>query len=668
MFYLRTMTSKPNKLIHAASPYLLQHAYNPVEWYPWCDEALDKAKKEDKLLLISVGYSACHWCHVMEHECFENEDVAALMNDFFVCIKVDREERPDIDQVYMSAVQLLTGRGGWPLNCFALPDGRPVYGGTYFPKKQWMEVLGNLASMYRGDRNRLEAYAKQLTDGVAASDELNPSVDKQPDTDIVHEAVAKWKKLLDYHEGGPDRAPKFPLPNNYLFLMRYAFVHQDDDLMAQVQLTLKKMAFGGIYDQIGGGFARYSVDGIWKVPHFEKMLYDNSQLLSLYAEAYRCWRDPLYRDVVYQTTAFMERDWLSPEGGFYSALDADSEGEEGKFYVWKLDELKELLGGDFELASAYFNINERGYWEHGNHIPLRHDSDEEIAGQFGLSAELLRERVASIREKMLHLRSERIRPGLDDKLLTSWNALAVSGLVEAYRAFGDEKFLNRAKTVFNFLMTQMRREDGGLHHSWKTGSEAINGFLEDYAFTISTALDLYVVTLDYTYVETASNLTTYALEHFYDGSASLFRFTSDLDAPLFVSKLEYQDNVIPASNSQMAHNLSRLSYYTGNAEWESKCRDMIQMVLPMVSGYGSAFSNWLDLIFGMQLPKVEKVICGPDATRHILELNQKYYEPYVVFDGTVEKEQTPATKNRLQDGKTLLYVCKDRVCGLPEEL
>jgi uncharacterized protein YyaL (SSP411 family) len=272
LFYLRTMTSRPNKLIHAASPYLLQHAYNPVEWYPWCDEALEKAKKEDKLLLISVGYSACHWCHVMEHECFEDEDVAALMNDFFVCIKVDREERPDIDQVYMSAVQLLTGRGGWPLNCFALPDGRPVYGGTYFPKKQWMEVLVNLASMYRGDRQRLVDYAKQLSEGVAASDQLSPSMDGNSNAHIVHEAVAKWKKLLDYHEGGPDRAPKFPLPNNYLFLMRYAFMQQDNDLAAQVQLTLKKMAFGGIYDQIGGGFARYSVDGIWKVPHFEKML------------------------------------------------------------------------------------------------------------------------------------------------------------------------------------------------------------------------------------------------------------------------------------------------------------------------------------------------------------------------------------------------------------
>jgi len=662
------MNSKPNKLIYAASPYLLQHAYNPVEWYPWCDEALDKAKKEDKLLLISVGYSACHWCHVMEHECFENEDVAALMNDFFVCIKVDREERPDIDQVYMSAVQLLTGRGGWPLNCFALPDGRPVYGGTYFPKKQWMEVLGNLASMYRGDRNRLEEYARQLTDGVAVSDELKPSVDNQPDTEIVHEAVVKWKKLLDYHEGGPDRAPKFPLPNNYLFLMRYAFVHQDDDLMAQVQLTLKKMAFGGIYDQIGGGFARYSVDGIWKVPHFEKMLYDNAQLLSLYAEAYRCWNDPLYRDIVYQTASFMEREWLSPEGGLYSALDADSEGEEGKFYVWTEAEIKSLLGDDAELAAAYFNINSRGFWEHENHIPLRHDSDEEIAERFRVPTEELRERIDVIRDKMLQSRNNRIRPGLDDKLLTSWNALAVSGFVDAYQAFGDERFLDRATTVFNFLMTQMRRKDGGLHHSWKPGSEAINGFLEDYAFTISSALDLYVVTLDYTYVETASNLTTYALEHFYDGSANLFRFTSDLDAPLFVSKLEYQDNVIPASNSQMAHNLSRLSYYTGNAEWEIKCRDMIQMVLPMVSGYGSAFSNWLDLIFGMQLPKIEKVICGRDSIRHILERNQKYYEPYVVFDGTVEKEQTPATMNRLQDGKTLLYVCKDRVCGLPEEL
>ncbi|MFM7823168.1 MAG: thioredoxin domain-containing protein, partial [Bacteroidota bacterium] len=356
------------------------------------------------------------------------------------------------------------------------------------------------------------------------------------------------------------------------------------------------------------------------------------------------------------------------EGGFYAALDADSEGEEGKFYVWKEEEVKSLLGGDAELAADYFNINSRGLWEHGNHIPLRHDSDEQVAERFGITTENLRERIGVIRDKMLQFRSGRVRPGLDDKLLTSWNALAVSGLVDAYRAFGDEKFLNRAKSVFNFLMTQMRRADRGLHHSWKPGSEAINGFLEDYAFTITAALDLYVVSLDHTYVDVASELTSYAVEHFYDGSSNLFRFTSDLDAPLFVSKLEYQDNVIPASNSQMAHNLSRLSYYTGNAEWENKCRDMIQMVLPMVSAYGSAFSNWLDLIFGMQLNKVEKVVCGKDAAKHLLQMNQSHYEPYVVYDGATEKENTPATKNRLQDGKTLLYVCKDRVCGLPEEM
>ena len=669
MFYLRIMDRKPNQLILAASPYLQQHAYNPVNWYPWCDEALQKAQREDKLILVSIGYSACHWCHVMEHESFENEEVAEWMNNFFVCIKVDREERPDIDQVYMSAVQLLTGRGGWPLNCFALPDGRPVYGGTYFPRKQWLELLGNLASMYRNDRSRLVDYAEQLSNGVASSDQINPAKDADAiSMGHVTECVSKWKQLLDYHEGGPDRAPKFPLPNNYLFLMRYAIAQKDDELQGQVRLTLRKMAFGGIYDQVGGGFARYSVDGIWKVPHFEKMLYDNAQLLSLYSEAFRCWRDPLYRDIVYQTADFMDREWRSEEGAYYAALDADSEGEEGKYYVWTTDEIAALLGDDTPLAVDYFNFNERGHWEHGNHIPLRHDDDEVIAQRHQLSLGQLDERVRFIRAKLLHHREGRVRPGLDDKRLTSWNALAVSGFVSAYMAFNDSRFLTNAQTAFDFISKQMRRDDGGLFHSWKPGSVPINGFLEDYCFAIAAAVDLYKVTFEFRYIETAVAWMRYAIVHFFEAPSDLFRFTSDLDAPLFASKIDFQDNVIPASNSQMAQNLYTLSYYTGNSDWDQLSRKMVQAVLPMSLSYGSAFSNWLDLACRMRSSFEELVICGEGATAYMNHLQQNHYVPYIMVDGAILESKSPATVGRLHPEKLFMYRCRDRVCDLPIEI
>lgn len=660
------MERKPNRLSNSASPYLQQHAFNPVDWYPWSPEALAKAKAEDKLVLVSVGYSACHWCHVMEHECFEDEEVAQVMNDFFVCIKVDREERPDIDQVYMSAVQLLTGRGGWPLNCFTLPDGRPVYGGTYFPRKSWMELLTNLASMYRNDRARLEDYARQLVEGVASADAL-PELQLNEDvvTYPINDAVEKWKQLLDYHEGGPNRAPKFPLPNNYLFLLRYAHVHGDEPLADQVRLTLKKMAYGGIYDQIGGGFARYSVDGIWKVPHFEKMLYDNAQLITLYAEAYSCWRDPLYRDIVYQTTAFMEREWWSPSGCFYAALDADSEGEEGKYYVWNMEELEKLLGADFPLAATYFNINERGLWEHGNHIPLRHDDDSVIAEEFDISNQELSKRIEKIRNLMLQHRERRVCPGLDDKLLTSWNALAVSGYVSAYTAFDDDSFMDRAKQVFDFIRTQMQMPDDGLYHSWKPGSLPVDGFLEDYAFAIAAAVDLYRVTFDYGYLQTAIGWMRHAIQHFHDPETGLFYFTSSLSDPLFVRKFEYQDNVIPASCSQMAQNLFQLSYYTGNQDWEKMSDRMLSVVSPLVKGYGSAFSNWLDQMLRRSVILQEVVICGKGAVAELRKLHEKEYQPYLMVDGCEQQSLTPATKNRLVDGKILVYHCNDRVCGLP---
>jgi uncharacterized protein len=504
-----------NALIKETSPYLLQHAHNPVNWYSWGDEALEKAKSENKMILVSVGYSACHWCHVMEHESFEDETVAAIMNDNFVCIKVDREERPDIDQVYMLAVQLMTGQGGWPLNCFALPDGRPIYGGTYFPKQQWINVLLNLTDLFKNEYEKALDYANHLTEGVKLA-ELVKVNDRQDvfKIDTLHYCYKNWKIRFDNEYGGPDKAPKFPLPNNYQFLLRYAFVSdKKEEVLKHVNLTLKKMTYGGIYDQAGGGFSRYSVDYFWKIPHFEKMLYDNAQLVTLYSEAFQATQDPLYKQVVFETLEFIEREMTSPEGGFYSALDADSEGVEGKYYVWKQEELKNILKEDFIVFADYFNVNERGFWEHDNYVLMRHDDDEVVAERQGISVTALQELIQKCKKNILSERQKRIRPGLDNKILTSWNALMLKGYIDAYNAFGEQKYLDAAEKNVGYLISHACKENKLLHlvksvSSLQCSSENIEeyGFLEDYSFLIEALLSIYQSTHGDNYLLKAKEL------------------------------------------------------------------------------------------------------------------------------------------------------------------
>lgn len=436
------MEKYTNELIHETSPYLLQHAHNPVNWVPWSESVFEQAKAENKLVLISVGYSACHWCHVMEHESFEDEEVAALMNKFFINVKVDREERPDVDQVYMTAVQLMTQQGGWPLNCFTTPDGRPIHGGTYFPKDQWMHILRSLQYTFTNEPGKVEEYAKNVHEGVVAS-ELIDAPQKMEDFSETKltELVQRWSRSFDRQEGGNSRAPKFPLPSNLEFLLDYGIRTDHESVLKHVELTLDKMAMGGIYDQIGGGFARYSVDMLWKVPHFEKMLYDNGQLLNVYSKAYRALKKPLYKRIVDQTIMWLEREMMDGSGAFYSALDADSEGVEGKFYVWKEDELEEVLGADFAWVKDFYEVNQRGYWEEENYILLRTKSDMEFARSQGWSSEEFEQKIKVVNQQLLDHRSHRIRPGLDDKCLTSWNAMTIKGLCEAYKVFGEEEYL-----------------------------------------------------------------------------------------------------------------------------------------------------------------------------------------------------------------------------------
>src|SRR5690606_23140648 len=413
-----------NKLQGESSPYLKQHEHNPVHWFPWGEEALNKAKEENKLIIVSIGYSACHWCHVMERESFENEAVAQTMNKFFVCIKVDREERPDIDQIYMIAVQLMTNSGGWPLNCICLPDGRPIYGGTYFKPNDWQQVLLQIAQMWEEKPEVAIDYAERLTQGIIQAEKLPiQTIPEQYSLNDILQVVDPWKEQFDGKNGGYTRAPKFPLPNNWVFFLRYGHLNHEQAVVDHVHFTLEKMANGGIYDQIGGGFARYSVDGKWHVPHFEKMLYDNGQLLSLYSEAYQNRSHILYKNIVEETIAWAEREMLDPNGGFYSALDADSEGVEGKFYTFDYGEF-DVLGDDAELARNYFNIKKSGNWtEEQINIPFVNPEDHELVNEAGYSEEEWQEHLKEIKAKLLEYRSKRVRPGLDHKQLTTWNAL-----------------------------------------------------------------------------------------------------------------------------------------------------------------------------------------------------------------------------------------------------
>lgn len=659
-----------NALINESSPYLLQHAHNPVDWYPWGDEALKKAKTENKPLIISIGYSACHWCHVMEHESFEDEEVAVLMNKHFVCIKVDREERPDVDAVYMSAVQLMNGQGGWPLNCFALPDGRPIYGGTYFPKQNWMQVLQNIDSLYRNDSTKVYEYAERLSEGVKQSDLVEVNTDNSPfKLSDLEELLKNWATRFDNKDGGPDRAPKFPIPNNYQFLLRFAHLKKDDTLLEHMNLTLTKMAYGGIYDQVGGGFARYSTDQYWKVPHFEKMLYDNAQLVSLYSEAYQLTKNPLYKEVVYQTLDFIEREMTSPEHAFYSALDADSEGEEGKFYVWTKEELQATLKDDYSWVVDYYNINQKGLWEHDNYILLRDKSDEEFAKKQNLTTEELRAKVKAVNDVLLAARSKRIRPGLDDKQLTSWNALMLKGYVDAYRVFREEKFLKAALDNANFILEKQKKKDGGLWHNHKKERSTINGFLEDYCFTIEAFIALYETTFDLKWLKEAKALTDYCFTHFHDKKSGMFYFTSDEDKDLITRKTEVNDNVIPASNSSLARSLFVLGNLFDDENYLQTSEQMLRNVLPSMASYGPAYSNWAMLELNHVFPFYEVVVCGEKTKDKLKELDQ-HFIPNKLLCG-LEKNLTekllPLTESKFVDGKTLIYVCVNKTCKLPHE-
>jgi uncharacterized protein YyaL (SSP411 family) len=656
-----------NQLIHESSPYLLQHAHNPVDWHPWNEQTLEKALLANKMILVSIGYSACHWCHVMEHESFENEEVARLMNAHFICIKVDREERPDVDQVYMDAVQLISGRGGWPLNCFALPDGRPFWGGTYFPREQWMEILQNIVLIYENEKDKLLQQAEEITNGIKKNYFLGPeTIGKTIKKEDIDSMVQNFTTRFDHEEGGMRGAPKFPMPNNYLFLLRYFARSKDHDILNHNKLTLDKMAAGGIYDQIGGGFARYSVDDHWHIPHFEKMLYDNAQLVSIYAEGFKLTGKESYRQVVEETLEFIQRELTNPKGGFYSALDADSEGEEGKFYVWTKKEIEEVCGDDADLILDHFGIDSEAYWENGKNVLVRAKSIIQLAEKYKKPEIEITAILKKNKKKLLNQRSGRVRPGLDDKILTSWNALMIKGYIDAYEATGSKNYLEIAKGNGQFILENLSRSDGGLFHNHKNGKSTINGFLEDYAFVIEAFIWLYQSTSEEKWLIKANRLMDYTISHFYESETGLFYFTSNESTDLVTRKFEVTDGVIPASNSSIANSLFILGLFFENHEYMQMAEKMLSKIKENLEKYPTAFSNWGILSLNKAWPFYSVVVCGQDSGKFRKQF-RSYYIPHTIKVFSDSSSELPLLKNRFVRDKTLIYVCTGSECKQPVE-
>ncbi len=657
---------KTNRLINASSPYLQQHAYNPVDWYEWSDEALEIARTKDKPLIISIGYAACHWCHVMVHESFEDETIAGFMNDNFVCIKVDREERPDIDQIYMDAAHITSGRGGWPLNAIALPDGRPFFAATYFQPQQWLNLLQQLKDIFDTDKKRVLNAAESITKGINTIQLPDIQAEKGFSKDDYHLSFENHVRNIDFKLGGYRKAPKFMKPVGLEFFLQYHFLTGNQKALDAFTVSLDAMARGGLNDQVGGGFARYSTDERWLVPHFEKMLYDNAQLISLYSKAYQITENPFYKEIVDKTIAFAERELRDESGGFYSSLDADSEHEEGKFYIFTKEELVKILSEEYsELIFEYYNISSDGNWEHGKNIFHITTDNNSFAQKHNLSQEIFEEILEKANLQIFDYRAKRVRPQTDDKILCSWNALMISAYADAYKATGNTDYLTGALTVCRFIEQNLLKPDGNLLRVFRNGKVSVDAFLDDYVLLAKAFIDVYQVTFDVHWLDLSRQLTEYTLIHFLNEEKNMFYYTSDESSGLIARKYELSDNVIPASNSVMAHVLFQLSFLFDKPDWKEISDKMLAQVLTETSEYGAYYSNWAQLLGKQVYGHSEVVITGQNAMNKSLEIQKKYL-PLTIFAGGNE-ENLPVLKDRITTNKTLIYLCENNVCGMPME-
>jgi len=670
-----------NKLIDETSPYLLQHAHNPVNWYPWGDEALSKAKKENKPILVSIGYSACHWCHVMERESFEDVETAGLMNEHFVNIKIDREERPDLDHIYMDAVQAMTGSGGWPLNVFLTPGTKPFYGGTYFPPKRafnrpsWQEVLLGVHDAFTQRRNEIDAQAENLTEHLVQANAFGVSSPGENDLftkEKINEAFESIMKNADKKWGGFGKAPKFPQSLVIQYLLRFFHTSGNKEALEQALLSIDKMIDGGIYDHIGGGFARYSTDTEWLVPHFEKMLYDNALLLSVISEAYQITGDDRYKEVIEDIIQFVQKEMMHGKGGFYAALDADSEGEEGKFYVWSYEEVMELLRSDGTIFCDFFDIKPNGNWsevtslEKEKNILWRKKKEKVFCEEKNISLEELQRIIQKGKKILFEKRNERIRPQTDDKILLGWNALMNTALSKAFAATANESFKQLAIDNMQFLLSKFLKSNPAEYfHSWKNNIAKQPAFLDDYAFLIQALIQLQEITGNTNYLEISRTITEHVLENFNDPANNFFFYTNTNQTDVVVRKKEVYDGAQPSGNAIMADNLFRLGLYFDKSDWKAKSIRMISSLGNAIVRYPTSFGSWachlLEISFG-----TNEIVIISDEPQHILTQVLKEYIPHKVIMAAADGSNSfPLLSGKEKYIEAALYLCRDYTCENP---
>lgn len=676
-----------NKLINEKSPYLLQHAYNPVNWFPWSDEAFEKAKQEDKPIFLSIGYSTCHWCHVMEKESFEDEEVAKLMNDSFISIKVDREERPDIDGIYMSVCQMITGGGGWPLTIVMTPDKKPFFTGTYFPKHNRFNRIGMMDLIPR----LKEVWATKKDEVIKSADEIASSLNKQNfilDSNEINETILdkaydELNKRYDETNGGFGNAPKFPSPHNLLFLLRYWKRKDEPKALEMVEKTLTEMRRGGIYDHIGFGFARYSTDQHWLVPHFEKMLYDQAMLVMAYTETYQATKNDFYKKIAKEILDYVLRDMTHPEGGFYSAEDADSEGEEGKFYLWDADEFRSVLEKDeSDFAIKVFNIADDGNWIDeskgmmpGTNILHLKKSSKELVDELNISEDDFTNRLESIRKKLFNYREKRVHPHKDDKILTDWNGLMISAFAKAAQAFDDKEYADAAIKSYSFIKKYLTGKGGGLIHRFRDGVSGLQAHIDDYAFMINALIDLYETTFEIKYLKRAIELNEILMKEFWDEKSGGFYFTSSKSEELIARQKDVYDGAVPSGNSIALLNLIRLSRFTANIYFEKKALLLVKYFSGYISKSPSVFCMFmcgLDFLFSssseiviVSQKKDSEVIQGISLIRNIFNPNKIIILKYDDMQNEFGELLSFTKDMKMKDNNTTFYVCRDYSCNQP---
>lgn len=650
-----------NELIKETSPYLLQHAHNPVNWKPWSSVAFKKAADENKLVVLSVGYSTCHWCHVMEEESFEDLEVAKLMNEKFVSIKVDREERPDLDMVYQTALQLVNGTGGWPMNAIIMPNGSPVFLGTYHEKENWKNILLKFSTEYEKNPDKMQEYATMLSEGIQeVYDQPANQIANAISPNKIENGISSWSSLWDNEWGGNQGEQKFILPTNLIMLLDYAVLEQDENAKNHVLKTLNSVVHGGIYDHVDGGFFRYSTDHMWKVPHFEKMLYDNAQLINLLSKAYKLTGNEEFKVAVEETFKFLHTEMRNEQGGYFSAMDADTDGEEGLYYIWKKDELQDLLQNDFELFAQYYGIVDGEVWEDGNFVLNNKISKSEFLQTNTLNEEQLNEKLGKWKKLLNQARHKRTKPKKDYKILTSWNALLIDGYLEAYKAFGDDNYLNEAISVFNYL-TANNYTNGQLVHSYTKDSKQREVFLEDFAFLAKSAFSLFEVTMETKYLDLSKELMQNA-EHKYKSNSVLYYYNIAND--LVPSIINTSDGVVPSANAIMAQNFLKIGHLEYNTDYLQKAETMGALITSDFESHAVSYGAWGSLLLQQAYPFYEIVIVGENAEQLLSQMSKTYIANTLLVGSKVESEIS-LFKDRYIDEDTFIYVCQNNTCKLP---